>query len=659
MLCYIKKEYIVLFILILIFILLSVYCSSAALALPLLLSNVSGGNDINTKDVLIVDVANLYVKWYMEKYNKKTPYTSQDDIMKYYLECISDHYDEITDGGKFGEVNYVIKNFRNIPRKGEKMDNKIINKETKEKFKQFVRGRDKASIVLAEDYKNISYEKWISPNLHYLRARDDFLCFKLAQDYKKEYKNPTILSDDNYKDFEQFGYVPKFTVTSYNLNKQSDIKNEIVPRINTLGQKKDYNIMSITLGGDDNEDDIKLISSEYPDKELFKELFKDKSSNVIETVSDLKHKLTYTPGKTCRKYGNHIGQRKLILNEIQFLNKSKSKYCIYPGSAPGNKTHYLSQLFPDIKFILIDPNKFELNVKGSHRDKPHPDIVHITYGYPTKSNRADLSKYSGDIVDYIKNEDYKIFIIEDYMTMDLATKLNCLECDFISDIRSNIYLKDYPTDYDIYWNTSMMYNWIAELKPERSMLKIRMPYGTDKITPKTDSYIMDDFELSKKNGIDFLSDYKKKKFNMSKSTLFIQPWQGHSSSELRMVVEKKDINNIVEYNIGDIEDRLNYYNCINRMWVYHHNPNSSRKLNFCHCNDCALENKIWADYGFNKEETHKAVHHLGKITNRYLTSVHRYPLFDSGLSHERVIAYDRKNINTKKKINKGDYGQSR
>ena len=32
----------------------------------------------------------------------------------------------------------------------------------------------------------------------------------------------------------------------------------------------------------------------------------------------------------------------------------------------------------------------------------------------------------------------------------------------------------------------------------------------------------------------------------------------------------------------------------------HKNNNSSKKLKFCHCNDCALENKIWTDYGYNK-----------------------------------------------------------
>ena len=215
------------------------------------------------------------------------------------------------------------------------------------------------------------------------------------------------------------------------------------------------------------------------------------------------------------------------------------KYCIYAGSAPGNKTHYLSLLFPSIKFILIDPNKFNLTLPNGkyHRTEPHPDIVHLKSGYTTNSNKTDQ-----DFLECVKTTNYKIYIIEDFMTVELSHKFKELKTLFISDIRSNIFQKRFPTDFDIYWNNSMMYNWIMILKPELSMLKIRMPFGNDKITIPTDDYIHNEFKLSKKFGIDFLQNYKDLTVLLPKGEFFIQAWAGQTSSELRLVIKRKDLN---------------------------------------------------------------------------------------------------------------------
>ena len=402
-------------------------------------------------------------------------------------------------------------------------------------------------------------------------------------------------------------------------------------------------------------DALKYISNGYDHGKILS-LIEQQHSPVIEKISDIKHSLKYVEGLQIKKFADHIGQRKLILNEIQFLINTKSKYCIYAGSAPGNKTYYLSTLFPHIKFILIDPNKFELmiNTNMSHRSKPHDSVIHLSSGYPTKSNK----KNDWDL-DFIKSSNYNIYILEEYMTNKLSGVLKSLECDFISDIRSNIYLQAYPTDFDIYWNTSMMYNWINILKPERSMLKIRMPYGSDDVKIKTDNYIMDEFKISKKSGIDFLRDYKLNAFNMSKSELYIQPWAGKSSTELRMVIFKNNINNIVKYDVEHIENKMNYFNSINRMWLYHDNTNADKNLNFCNCNDCALENKIWTDYGFNKNLVHTAVKYLGRITNRPLIKYHTHPLFNKIREDEiihRSISWSGQTHKRKNKINKGDRG---
>jgi SAM-dependent methyltransferase len=429
-----------------------------------------------------------------------------------------------------------------------------------------------------------------------------------------------------------------------------------------------------------SEQNISIISNTYFDKESFSKLFRTPtSSKVVETVDDIEHEMEYSDVGGILRGSTHNGQRKLFLNEIQFLTICKDlghKYCVYAGSSPGNKTHYLSTLFPDIKFILVDPNRFDIFVNGkSHRDNPHPDIIHIYKHFPTESNvwRVDKKlhdmseKDKEDTIDMIKNSNHKIFILEDYMDVPTATWLKLLgtSTTFVSDIRSNVRGGKSPEDYDIMWNTAMMYNWIKELQPIKSMLKIRMPYGYDK---KKTILHPNDFKQAKENGIDFAKDYMDMTFHMCKSTLYIQPWQRISSGELRMHIDRENIDNIVKYDILQLERKAFYYNCINRSWVWHENPNSSKKLGFCHCNDCALENKIFSDAGLG---VHNAVEHIGEVTRRPLYSTHPLQLWEKNIvsnPHEftRMVDIAKKKydseinkwLKNKQKSQRGNTGKS-
>jgi hypothetical protein len=389
-------------------------------------------------------------------------------------------------------------------------------------------------------------------------------------------------------------------------------------------------------------DIIKKISNNYNDFTHYKKLFLkdiDIKKNPIRKLSDIKYKLKYTSKNSPLKRGNHIGQRKLLLSEVQFLTKVGKKYdikyCIYAGAAPGHKTHYLSKLFPDIKFILIDPNKFNMFLvdnNKSHRTESRDDIVHIYSNYPSESNHFLNKKISDmndtdkeSVIDLIKNSEYKIIIIEDFMDDDYSSLFKKLEnCVFVSDIRSNTLNTSFPSDIDIYWNTSMMYNWINIIRPEASLLKIRMPFFNEDVDMKM---YENEFKTSKKYGIDFIDDYKNFKFKMCKSTMYLQAWSRETSGEMRMYIEKDNIHSIAEYNLSDIEDKLFYFNVIDRSWHTHKNENSSIKYNFCHCNDCALENDIWMRYlKYNNtyvKSVHEAIKLTDIITNRSLFKVHK------------------------------------
>jgi len=396
-----------------------------------------------------------------------------------------------------------------------------------------------------------------------------------------------------------------------------------------------------------------------------------KSYNPIITLDDIPRRLTYIDNCQYIKPQVHIGQRKLFLSELQFLSKNTTiKYCIYAGSAPGHKTHYLSSLFPHIKFILIDPNRFDIKLDdlSSHRRKVHPDIIHMYYGYKTDSNKYKMNKKCSEMnvsekktyINFIKKSNHKLFVIEDYMADNYANMFKELQHVFISDIRSNESNNNYPTDFDIYWNSSMMFNWISILQPENSMLKFR-PLYLQKIEYKE----TDEFITSLKFGIDFKEDIRKKIFHMPKSTLYVQAWAGKSSSELRMWIKKEDIFKIVEYNCDEIGDKMFYFNTINRGLCYHKNENVSRSLHFCNCNDCALENAIWSEY--TDESPYKYIKKLDKITFRPLSKLHNNVLYEK-LNYKTLLKFfnkcelerldrSKKNIGKKYVKHKGDTGK--
>lgn len=134
----------------------------------------------------------------------------------------------------------------------------------------------------------------------------------------------------------------------------------------------------------------------------------------------------------------HWGQRKLLLSEILFLTRwgHLSNMVVYAGAAPGNHLHYLSELFPEHKFILIDPNPFQ--IVGSE----------------------------------------KIEIINDYFTNEIAKRFVDSKVLFISDIRTADHRQmsqKENEEYIIKDNNSQI-AWVNLMKPAKSMLKFRCPY---------------------------------------------------------------------------------------------------------------------------------------------------------------------------------------
>ena len=122
----------------------------------------------------------------------------------------------------------------------------------------------------------------------------------------------------------------------------------------------------------------------------YKDLLEDTKSKIFNTfitVDDIPYKLQYTEDIVRYRTNLHHGQRKLFLNELQFLTKylkhhTEPAYVIYAGAAPCNHMNYLSTLFPNIKFILVDPSPFEIffqNPEYTHLNSGNDIVVTIKF----------------------------------------------------------------------------------------------------------------------------------------------------------------------------------------------------------------------------------------------------------------------------------------
>jgi len=345
-------------------------------------------------------------------------------------------------------------------------------------------------------------------------------------------------------------------------------------------------------------------------------LARDQAPSI--TVDDIGNAMPYEDHKIFRT-SVHIGQRKLALSEIQFLTQNAKQetptICVYAGAAPGVKMAYVGELFPQIKFLLVDPNPFMIN--GGE-----PVFLRTR-----KDDVMDLDESRIAVRDFLAG-DKQLYIINTIFTNGLAQALGELVHAplFISDIRTNL-TNPIPDTLDLIYNYSMQFNWITHMKPLMSMMKWRHPFyesGDDDVisefNEKGDDFIKAEFEISRKFGIDFMDNFAKRELVFPCGIAYLQCWQGHSSTETRIWIARDDLDNFKNYGSPDSYDnKLFYYNCIERCYMMRANPNANRRLGFDHCNDCAIENDIWEKYTkIYGGDVLACVERMSKITYRSL-----------------------------------------
>src|SRR3989344_731618 len=264
-------------------------------------------------------------------------------------------------------------------------------------------------------------------------------------------------------------------------------------------------------------------------------------NQLFYTYNDIYDAISYTEDMKIINFNCHLGQRKLVLSEIQFYSNyldyqdNIDNLIIYVGSANGEHTPAIIKLFPKIKLILIDPNYHNINYDYSYiyqnndiidqkNTEMFLNIINITdpklgtklyndkkgaqrllnVKFMFSDNKYDVLKnldknemkkqmelFNNKSDDLIKNifNDYKqIFIIQDYANTDMITKIKNsikiyssekkINVLYISDLRTTMLGKE-PTDVDIIWNNIQQGAFLKILNPDVAMLKFRPPFLID------------------------------------------------------------------------------------------------------------------------------------------------------------------------------------
>jgi len=234
---------------------------------------------------------------------------------------------------------------------------------------------------------------------------------------------------------------------------------------------------------------------------------------------------------TKNNYTNcHWGQRKLFFSELEFFSMCAkhtdlSNCCVlYVGAASGTHTNLLIEMFPEINWILYDPNKFDIR-----KDYPNVDIHTKKDGFFTDDK------------------------IKDVLNNKLLGSRKLL---FICDMRLE------STEEQIYKEMITQQRWIIKLGAFMYILKMRVPY--DHL--KDHSYDITDIKDKIINYDEIVKEFGIGKFPYLKGKLVTQVWAPLWSAEMRLI--GKSYNNMYKMQMFDTkeyEETALYFNEVDRL----------------------------------------------------------------------------------------------
>jgi len=375
---------------------------------------------------------------------------------------------------------------------------------------------------------------------------------------------------------------------------------------------------------------------------------------VVKITDVPANSLTYQNMKYLRRAA-HVGQFKLELSEIQFLTEcaeitptDKQIYVVYAGSGPGHSRQNLADMFPTMKFILIDPQEHIIKgcagCNGPRKHEPRSKLYFRKSNKTTIGNEIiDFATKDAGIIQCEKNSDisddrlldpeeiaatilreksYTFYIIEDLFDNAHAHAFARLGTVlFISDIRTNIsnpemtqrhkYTKNIvsddafeesPSDMDIIINNIWQHTWVYIMQPLRCMLKFRTPfmneYDIRAVHEKSGNFADTLREYNATFKTDILHEYESGRYVfMANDHINLQAFAGQSSSETRLIASTQHYNKLVIYDPHDYENKMFYYNLMREFCFYGQNATYfNATVGLDGCADCNLALHIINEY---------------------------------------------------------------
>jgi len=167
-------------------------------------------------------------------------------------------------------------------------------------------------------------------------------------------------------------------------------------------------------------------------------------------------------------------------------------------------------------------------------------------------------------------------------------------------------------------NMDWQKSWIEIIKPQKYMLKFRLPYN-----------------------------WKNEKYTYFKGELIIQSWAPEASGELRLIGDGKNLEH-VEYPIKEYENKMYYINAILREWgcfelcdeKYDFQTLKRKKVDYCF--DCALEFFILNHY---LENANFIPHFLSGHKFKNVLGLHDF--ITSDLENNEILGIAKENMISK------------
>ena len=301
-------------------------------------------------------------------------------------------------------------------------------------------------------------------------------------------------------------------------------------------------------------------------------------------------------------YNCHWGQRKLFFSEWEFLTKVSSSLklntctVVYIGAAEGSHIAILRKYFPEVKWILYDPNPFKLEADPKFID------IHTGEG------------------GYFTDEEVSVVLQHPFVQQSP----NIL---FISDIRRT------TDESKVFEDMLAQQAWGVNLKSKFMLLKFRPPYNI----PTEQSFT--NYPLPQGCIAPANPSPSDKSLLYLKGDVLIQIWAPIHSTESRLLVQANadGTYDMAYYDYATYEDQMFYFNKIGRKqrFALQEDPSISAIVphhiaGFDESYECVAEILMIINYlrSTGQSTSHQAIISLLQSVNRQLEKTHKRNLIE-------------------------------